>query len=96
MLTRRSGVKVRLGRSAAWCPSLQSCIQPLQIPRHELAILPQQLAVEPDFAAAVVGPLDEHQVPVDAAGVAVVGDVVGLAGREVEAAADFFVEQRVA
>ena len=54
-----------------------------------------ELAVEPDFAAAVVFALDQHQVPVDATAVAVVGFVVRLAGREVKAAADLFVEQRV-
>src|SRR5687768_5594959 len=70
-------------------------IQPLQLAKRKHPILPHQLLVKVDLPAAVVLALDAHHVPVDLALVAVVGLLVRLAGREVEAAGDLFVEEDV-
>ena len=51
--------------------------------------------VEVDLAAAVGGVLHHDHVPVDLAAVAVVGLLVRLTGRQVEAAGDLLVEQDV-
>src|SRR4051794_22588266 len=78
-------------------PWTSSLAQPIgielgQFAWHEQPILADELSVEADFAAAVVGALDADHVPVNLALVAIVGFLVGLSGGEVEAAGDFFVE----
>jgi hypothetical protein len=47
--------------------ALRSPIQSVQIRRHEHAVVADDLAVEADGAAAVVGALDADEVPVDLA-----------------------------
>jgi DNA-binding transcriptional LysR family regulator len=71
-------------------------IQRLQILRHEQSVFADQFAVEPHFAAAPFGPLDQHHVPMHRRAVAVVAFLVGLARREVQRTGDFLVEQNVA
>lgn len=77
------GVKTLPGL-VGWNRTMQLASQPfveaLQVAGDEPPVLANQLTVEVDLAAAVVLALDEDQVPVDAAAVAVVGDVVGVAG----------------
>ena len=63
--------------------------------RQKFAVAANEFAVEVDLAAAVVRALDVDHVPMDLAAVAVVGLLVGLAGRKVERARDFFVEEDV-
>src|SRR5688572_15844060 len=70
-------------------------IQPAQLRRRENAVFADELVIEVDLAAAVVFSLNADHVPVHLAAVAVVGFVVRLAGREVEAAGDLFVEEDV-
>ena len=65
-------------------------------PGFEEAVVADEFAVEVDRAAAVLGALDIDHVPVDLGAVAIVGQLVGLAGGEVEGAADFLVEEDVA
>ena len=74
---------------------LKPRVKALQILGYEMTVLSQQLAVEPDLAASVVLSLNLNQVPMHAAPVAVVGVVVSVARREMKAAADLFVEERV-
>jgi hypothetical protein len=62
----------------------QTFIQWLQIGRDEKAVLPNQLIIKPDLPATVVRSLDQNQVPVNAAAIAVVGFVVRIAGCKVE------------
>src|SRR5258706_5720178 len=40
-------------------------VQPLEVGRHEAAVLAHELTVETDLAATVLGTLDEHEVPVE-------------------------------
>src|SRR4051795_8868607 len=56
-------------------------IQRSQIRGDELAIFPNQFAVEINFAAAVIRPLNANHVPMDLAAISVIGVVVGLARR---------------
>ena len=59
-------------------------IQGAQIRRDELAVFPDQLAVEVNFAAPVIGPLNANHIPMHLAAISVVSIVVSLARREVE------------
>src|SRR5690606_673633 len=47
-------------------------VERLEFGHDEPAVLADQTVVEPDFAAAVLRPLDQHQIPVDGRAVAVV------------------------
>src|SRR5688500_13383746 len=78
------------------CSSPESIrIQVREFRQHEQPVLANELVVEPDLTAAVVRALDADHVPVALALVAVAVDVVRLAGGEVEAAGDLFVEEDV-
>ena len=70
----------------------QAFVKPPQFIGHESSVFAHQLAIEINLATAVVGPLNQHEVPVHDAAVAVVGIFVGLARRKVQRAADLFVE----
>ena len=70
----------------------QAFVERLQILRDEEAIFTNQLSVEPDFAAAIVGPLNQNEVPVNSTAIAVVGFFVSIARREVKRATDLFIE----
>src|SRR5947207_12262731 len=70
-------------------------IQPRQFGKCEQPVFADELAIELDLAAPEVGALDADHVPMDLAAVAIVGFVVGLAGRQVKAAGDLFVEKNV-
>ena len=71
-------------------------IQGFQIFWHELAVLADQHVIEPNFAPAVLGPLDQHHVPVYRRAVSVVALLVRLARCEVQRASNFLVEQYIA
>src|SRR3954463_4609607 len=71
-------------------------VEPVQGLRDEEAVLADQLVVEPDFAAAVIGTLDADHVPMDLRFVAVADPLVGLARREVEGARDLLIEKNIA
>ena len=59
-------------------------IQALEFVDHEQAVFTDKLVVEPDFAAAVFRPLNQHQIPVDGALVSVVAVVIAVAGRKMD------------
>ena len=71
-------------------------IELLKVLGNEPAVDADGLAVEKDGAAAVLGALNLHEVPVDLRAIAVVGLVVGVAGGQMEAAGDLLVEEDVA
>lgn len=59
-------------------------IQALKLRYYEAAVFPDQAIVEPDLAASEFFPLDQDQIPVDGAGVAVGGFVVAVARGQVD------------
>ena len=67
-----------------------------QVLRQEDAVLADDFSIEADLAAAPVLALDVDHVPVDLRTVAIVRILIGLAGREVERAGDFLIEEDVA
>ena len=62
---------------------------------NELTVLADQLAVEIDLTATVVGSLDVDEIPVNGAAVPVVRDLVGLSRGEVEATGNLLVEEDI-
>ena len=72
-----------------------SGLRPSSSFEDEAAVFADEHVVEIQFAAAHRRVLAEDQVPVDGAVVAVGGFFVALAGREVDGAGDFFVEEDV-
>ena len=70
-------------------------IQLFQFRRHKFPILPDDLAVEPNFATSVIRPLNTYHVPMDPALVAVTRRLVSLSGRKMERTGDFLVEEDV-
>jgi hypothetical protein len=52
--------------------------------RQKLAVPPDQVAVEIDFATAVIAPLDADQIPVNLAAVSVIGFFISLTRGEME------------
>src|SRR6185312_13657509 len=71
-------------------------IEWFQIFRQEHAVSADEFAIKPDFAAAPFGPLNQHHVPMHRRAISVVALLVGLTGREVQRAGDFFIEQNIA
>lgn len=67
----------------------------MQVVGDEEAVFANEGVVEIDFAAAVFWGLDEDEVPVDGGVVAVWCVFIAATRREVDAAADFFVEENV-
>src|SRR5688572_24583581 len=63
--------------------------------RDELAVLPDQFAIEPNLAAAVFRPLDAHHVPMHLGLVAIAHPFVRLARREVKRPRYLLVEEDV-
>src|SRR5262245_41422063 len=63
---------------------------------HKTAIDPQRHAVECDGPAAILGPLNLHQVPMNLRTVPVICLIIGIAGGEMKAPGDLLVEEDVA
>src|SRR5258707_12995410 len=70
-------------------------VEPGQLFAHEQAIFTDELIIKIDFAAAVFGTLNRDEVPVNLASVAVVGFLVGLAGRKMKGSGDLLVKKNV-
>ena len=73
----------------------EAFVESLEVGGDEPTIFANEFSVEPNFSATVIGALNENEVPMDTAAVAVVGFVVGISGSEVERAADFFIEEGI-
>ena len=71
-------------------------IKRLQILWDKEPIFPDQFTIKPNLAAAPFLALDEHHVPVDGGTIAVIALLISLTRREVQRAANFFIEQNIA
>lgn len=63
--------------------------------RRNLPVLANQHIIKPDFAAAVFGCHNQHQIPVDGGFIAVGGILVAVAGGEMDRAGNLFIKKNV-
>ena len=70
-------------------------IQAFQFRQNETSVFADEHIVEPDFTAAVFRCHDEYQIPVDSGFITVGCVVIAVAGSEVDAASNLFIEQDV-
>lgn len=92
---RQQKIRSSAGCSRSCILHRQSFVECLEICGDKAAIFANEFVIQPDFTAAVVGSLDEDEVPVDAAAVAIVRFVVGISRGEMEGTANFFVEEGI-
>ena len=68
-------------------------VEAFQFGQNEFAVLANQHIIKPDFAAAVFGCHNQHQIPMDGGFIAVGGILIAVAGGEMDRASNLFIEK---